>query len=217
MGRVDLTYNEAKGDDMITKKLLSDWRACWDDASIAGKLAGRESVTPREVAQDTSISADDRLWVLCRTLWYLDESAARGFAIDTALTVAHLAGDEDDQAQFHGLMNELLVIEDMPIEQRDAARDATRDAAAAAAAAARDAAAAAAWYAAWDSARDSARDSAWYAARDATSDAAWGAAWYAVRYAASDAAWDAARDSAIEASIARAIEWLGDYADGWEE
>src|SRR5688572_19667708 len=123
---------------MITAQLLRSWGACWSDEQLALKFGSRTTVTPREVAADKTISLDDRLWVICKTLWYLDERSARYFAIETALTVAHLAGDEDDQAQFLGLMNELMCIEDLPVEQRDAA-----------------------WDAAWDAARDAARAAAW--------------------------------------------------------
>lgn len=134
---------------MITAKLLREWGACWDDQRIAAPLGDRKEVTPRDIADDNSISLDERLWVLGRTLWYLDENAARGFAIESASLVAHLAGDEDDQALYLGLLNEMLQIEDLPEGQRAAA---------------------------------------WYAARDAE----------------------------LQKAIERAIEWLGDYADGWE-
>jgi hypothetical protein len=208
---------------VITPKLLRDWNACWTDEKILEKLGKRKDVAPRELATDTTISLDDRLWVLCRAIWYLDEHAARLFAIESALTVAHLAGDEDDQAQFCGLMNELILIEDLPLEQQGAAWDAARGAARGAAwGAAWGAARDAAWGAARDAARDAAwgtpRDAAWGAARDAA-DAAWGAAWDAARDAADAArdAADAAWDASLEAAIGRALEWLGDYADGWEE
>ena len=135
---------------MITPKLLSDWNACWSDDRIAAYFGQRTEITPREAAADKTVSLDDRMWVLAKCLAHLDESAARGFAIECALSVAHLVGDEDDQAQYLGLCNRLLEIEDLPASARAAARDA-------------------AWDAAWDE------------------------------------------------SIARALEWLGDYADGWEE
>ena len=143
---------------MITKALLQEWQACWPEDKIDEKLGKRKSVSPRQVARDKTISVDDRLWVLCKALWYLDESAARYFAIESAATVTHLAGDEDDQALFSALLNQLCEIEDLPTEQRDAARG---------------------------------------AARDAAQGAAWGAH--------------------MEASILRALEWLGPLADGWEE
>jgi hypothetical protein len=223
---------------MITASLLRSWSACWSDEQIRTRLGTRTAVTPREVATDTSISVGDRLWVVCKALWYLDEDAARYFAIETALSVAHLAGDEDDQAQFLGLMNDLMCAQDLPEDRRAAARDAAWAAARDAAwAAARDAAWDAAWAAARDAAWAAARDAAWAAARDAAWDAAWAAAWAAARdaawaaaraaardaawAAARDAAWAAARDAAwdadIEKSIARALSWLGDYANGWEE
>jgi hypothetical protein len=175
---------------MITAALLREWGACWDDARIQRAFGARAEVTPRDVSISTDVSLDDRLWVLCRAIWYLDESAARMFAIESASLVSHLAGDEDDQAQYLGLMNRLCEIEDLPVEQR---------------AAARAAAGAAAW--------DSARDAAWAAAGDAAGAAAGDAA----RAAAGDAAWAAAWAAALQKAIDRAIHWLGDYADGWGE
>jgi hypothetical protein len=169
----------------ITAKLLRSWEACWSDEQIKTKLAGRKSVTAREIAADESVSLDDRLWVLCQLLAHLDESAAHLYAIESASLVAHLAGDEDDQAQYLSLLNSLHEIEDLPVEQRGAARDAARGAA-------------------WDAARD--------AARDAAGDAAWGAAWDAARGAAWDAALGAARGAALREAIARALEWLGGFA-----
>ncbi len=141
----------------ITKKLLREWEACWSDERIAEKLGKRKSVSPRTIANDESISLDDRMWVLAKCLAHLDESAARGFAVECAMTVAHLAGDEDDQAQFAGICARLLEIEDLPASERDAARGAARDAA-----------------------RGAARDAARGAALDAARGAAWGAAWGAV-------------------------------------
>lgn len=130
---------------IVTAKLLRSWGACWDDARIAAhRLAS--GATPRQICADESISLDDRLWVVTRCLWHLDESAARYYAIERARTVTHLAGDEDDQAQHAALLDELCRIEsEVPKDQRAAARDAAWDAARAAArAATRDAALAAA-------------------------------------------------------------------------
>ena len=137
---------------IVTAKLLRSWGAYWDDDRIAAhRLAS--GATPRQIAADESISLDDRLWVVTRCLWHLDESAARYYAIERARTVTHLAGDEDDQAQHAAILDELARIEsEVPADQRAAARAAARDAA-------RDAA----WAAAWDAARDA----AWAAARAA--------------------------------------------------
>ena len=174
---------------IVDANLLRSWDACWNDARIAAhRLAS--GATPRQIAADESISLDDRLWVVTRCLWHLDESAARYYAIERARTVTHLAGDEDDQAQHAAILDELARIEsEVSADQRYAARDTARDAA-------RDAA--------WDAARDTARDTARDAARDAVRDAAWAAA--------RDAAWAAAWDAAIRESIAAALEWLGDEA-----
>lgn len=147
-----------RGGVMITAELLRDWGACWPDSQIRERMGTRESVTPRDVAADESISLDDRLWVLCRSIWYLDEHAARMFAVESASLVVHLAGDEDDQAQYRGILNWLCEIEDLPEDKRDVARVAT-------------------WVAAWDAARDA----AWAAARAAAWTAARAAAWTAAR------------------------------------
>jgi hypothetical protein len=137
----------------VTAKLLRSWGACWDDRRIA-EHALAAGASPRQIAADESISLDDRLWVLTRCIWHLDESEARYYAIDRARSITHLAGDEDDQAQYEAILSELCRIEhDVPIDQRAAARDADRDAARDAA---RAAARAAAWAAAWAAARDAA-------------------------------------------------------------
>lgn len=150
---------------IITAKLLRSWDACYTDERIAEVLARYKRATPAAIAADTSLPVDDRLWCLIKALWHLDESAARLFAVECAETVAHLAGDEDDIAQFHGLLNDMRQIEiELPPEQRDAA-----------------------WAAAWDT--------AW---------AAWDAAW------AVWAVWDASWDAAIEQSITRILEWMGE-------
>ena len=126
---------------IVTANLLRSWSACWSDERIAAhRLAS--GATPRQIAADESISIDDRLWVVTRCLWHLDESAARYYAIERARTVTHLAGDEDDQAQHAAILNELARIEsEVPADQRAAARDA-------------------AWATALDAARDAARAAA---------------------------------------------------------
>ena len=155
---------------IVDANLLRSWDACWNDARIAAhRLAS--GATPRQIAADESISLDDRLWVVTRCLWHLDESAARYYAIERARTVTHLAGDEDDQAQHAAILDELARIEsEVPADQR-----------------------AAAWAAAWDA--------AWAAAWDAARAAAWDAAWAAARAAAWDAAWDAAIRESIAAAL----------------
>jgi hypothetical protein len=214
---------------VITEQLLREWNACYSDEKLKVAFDKRAEITPREVATDKTITADDRMWVLAKCLCYLDERAARLFAIETAMSVCHLAGDDDDQAVFAGLLNELIIIEELPDASWDVAWYATR-------AATRDAARDAAWAAAWSATRDATRDATYDAAWSATRDAAWavacGAARVVTRVVAWDAAWDAAwaatydaaqdatrrvaRDAALEKTIDRAIEWLGDYADGWE-
>ena len=137
---------------IVTAKLLRSWDACWDDAHIAAhRLAS--GATPRQIAADESISLDDRLWVVTRCLWHLDESAARYYAIERARTVTHLAGDEDNQAQHAAILDELARIEsEVPADQRAAARAAAWDAA---------------WDVAWDAAWTAARAADWDAARAA--------------------------------------------------
>ena len=113
--------------DKITRKLLRDWDACYDDDHIAA-LVPPDGATPLEVC-DCSIPAADRLWVLTRPGVLAPDEAA-SFARDCAAWAAALGA-------------------------RSARAD-TRAASAAARAAAYAAryASAAAWDAAWDAARD---------------------------------------------------------------
>jgi hypothetical protein len=185
----------------ITPKLLRQWDACWHDDEIAEHFAGRRYVTPREVAEDESLSQADRLWVVTHALAHLDARAARLYAIECAASVTHLAGDEDDQAAHAGLLHDLIQIEmEVPwgasaAATRHAIWNAARDAI---------------WNAAWDAVWSAAWDAAWNAAWDAVWSAAWDAAWNAARSAARDAATQTGLDDAIR----RALEWLGEEADG---
>jgi hypothetical protein len=165
-------------------------------------------MSPRELAARRDISPDDRMWVLGRVLWYLDERAARLYAIETALTVAHLVDDEEPI--FRGFLNDLLCAEDLDPAARDAARDAAWDAVynAAYKATAYNTMRTSTWSVAYDVRYNTAN-----IAHCIALSAAWAVAWGATR----DAEWEAAYTAAIERSIARALEWLGDYADGWEE
>ncbi len=181
----------------ITAKLLRSWDACWSDDDIATHLGTRKSFTPAEVAGDETIALADRLWVLCRCLGHLDETAARLYAIESAELVARLAGDEQEQEQYLGIMNELRQIQlEMPAENRADAWNATWDAA-------WDAA----WEAAWNATLDAARDAA-----SAASSAAASAASRAASRAAEDVAWYAAWYAEIRKAIDRALEWLGEEA-----
>jgi hypothetical protein len=218
---------------MITPELLRSW----GNERIVGAF-GASALSPREMAARSDIDLDERMWVLGRVLVHLDERAARLFAIETALTVAHLAGDEDDEAIFRGLMNDLLCAEDLDPAARDAARDAARATANDMLWKSDEMAAAAAWNAAYDAARASwiaASSTALVAARTAAEAARLdaktersidhalgkiGDVWRAARAAvgaAEEIAERTARNAALERSIACTLEWLGDYADGWEE
>ena len=210
---------------IVTPALLREWGACWTDTAIAVHPLAK-GATLATIAAAESISLDDRMWVLATAIWWIDErtdrdGAAHLFAVDCAESVAHLAGDEDDQAAYLGICNDLRQIVDLPESERDAARApawvAARDAARAAAwAPAWDAAWDAARAAAWDAARDPARDAAWVAARDAARAAAWAPAWVAARAPARAPAWGAAMDAARAAHlrklIAIAMAWLGEWA-----
>jgi len=222
---------------VITPQLLREWNACWDDRHITSHFAGRTGLTPREVAEDESVSLDDRMWVLCRALWYRSESADRTFAIDSAELVSYLAGRPEDCAEHARLVEDLRRIYALPAEERSvelaiwsAAWDAARAAAWNAAwAAARDAAWDAAWAAAWDVAgaaagavaravaRAVAMDAAMDAARDAAKNAAMDAARAAAWAVAMAVAMDAAMDAALHKAIYRAIVALGPDAEGWED
>ena len=214
---------------IVTPALLREWGACWTDTAIAVHPLAK-GATLATIAADESISLDDRMWVLATAIWWIDErtdrdGAAHLFAVDCAESVAHLAGDEDDQAAYLGICNDLRQIVDLPESERGAAwsaawlaawvaaRDAARDAAWVAA---RDAARAPAWVAARDAARAAARAPAWVAARDAARAAAWAPAWVAARAAARAPAWGAAMDAARAAHlrklIAIAMAWLGEWA-----
>ncbi len=63
----------------ITPMLLRSWGACWTDAQIAAYFAGRESLTPREIAEDLAhISHSDRMWVLTMALAHRDRASLVG-------------------------------------------------------------------------------------------------------------------------------------------
>jgi hypothetical protein len=207
---------------MITPKLLRSWNA---DARLVQAL-GAEELSPRELVTREDISINDRLWVIGRTLVHLDERAAGSFAVETALTVARLACDVEDEALFRGLMNDLLATEE-PVDARnvawadvawDVALDVSRSTAALAAWAA---ACSAAQAVAWATRRDFARNVvARHVVTNAVCDVVWDAA-RAVAWAASDGtvAWNVPWNSAwlaeVRLSLSRALEWLGDWADGW--
>jgi hypothetical protein len=199
---------------MITPALLKSWGAYDEQLAVFGVTA----MSPRELAARNDISLSDRMWILGRTLAHIDEHAARLCTIEIALGVAHLAGD--DEATFRGLMNDLLVAEDLDLAARNTALIAAWDYA---------------WHV-WQTTpiiRRPMRDAVWKTAEAATRidvynavwDAACDAAWAVAKAVTWDAVWGAARDAVLdtvlevemEQSLARALEWLGDYADGWEE
>jgi hypothetical protein len=188
---------------MITPALLREWGACHDDKAIALLARGRMSATPREIATDDNIDLDDRLWVICRALWYRDEDAARKYAIDSAALVSHLAGRPEDCAEHARLVEDLRRIFAIPAGDRrsDELQRWT-----------------AAWDAAWTAARNAAWTAAWTAAWNAPRDAAWTAARNAAWTAARAAAWAAAADAwaaELRKAIDRALQALGPDADGW--
>lgn len=113
----------------VTPSLLRSWSCCWDGARIARYFGTRKQIDVRVIAADESISLDDRLWVATRLIAHLDEHAARRYAVECALSVAHLAGDEDDEAQFRAICNRLIEIGDLPPSSQAAARAAARAAA----------------------------------------------------------------------------------------
>ena len=127
---------------MITKQLLRDWDACHQDAELTAMARGRTSASPREIASDEAITLDDRLWVVCRSLWYRDEAAAREFAIDSAALVSRLAGRPEDCAEHARLVEDLRRIFAIPRGDRRS-EELQR------------------WEAAWAAARDAARAAAW--------------------------------------------------------
>jgi hypothetical protein len=188
----------------ITPKLLRQWGACWSDARIADYFGRFDFLTPREASQDTAVDIRDRLWVLCQCISYLDAEAGRLFAVDSALlAVNRLDDDTDHKATLLGLLNQLCEIEDLPEGERDASR--------ASAASASRAAAASALFAS-----DAASDAAYYAVRAVRAAAYASYASYAPdASAAAFSAYYAAADAGLSKALDRALEWLGDYADGW--
>lgn len=171
----------------ITPELLHSW-------GIAAHPLG-EGATPAQVAADESISLDDRLWVMANCLWHLDPTAARLFALECAESVAHLAGDEDDQAQFLGLCAEMREMAIAGVPDNDPRWAATRYATR---------------YATWDATRyatwDAARSAARYDARDAARASALALA------STSASTWDDTWDADLRKKIAAILEWLGDEA-----
>ena len=167
---------------MITREVLREWGACYDDDEIAS-LVPPEGVTPLEVL-DADIPASDRIWVMLHeeiipaaTLRLLAVRWARG-----ALEAERAAGREPAAASWAAL----------DVAERYARGEAT----AAELAIARDAA-----WAAADTAPDyAAWAAAWPAAAAAAEAAARAAAWAAADAAAWDAA--AARDAARDAQLA---------------
>ena len=209
---------------IVTPALLRTWNACWTDDEIEDRFTERSSVTVVEVVGDETISLADRLWVACSVLAHADESAARLFAIESAGLVAHLAGDDEDQARYLGIMNDLTQIElELLPDDRIAAVDAVVCAVGYAAMDAaltteKDAAGYAARDSTWDAAEAAARAAAGDAVGDATwdavRDATWAAADAATSAAVRDAAWDTAWDAEIRKAIARALEWLSSSSGG---
>jgi hypothetical protein len=173
---------------VITPALLRAWGACWTDRRIATAFGRRSGVSPRDVAAAADVSLEHRLWVLCYAIAHLDEHAACMFAIESASLVTHLVSDADDQAIRAGLLNDLMMAENLPKVDRAEVRRKI----------------------AWevhcgvlqDAASGYGREAAYEAAREA-----------AICVVTEEVTWSAALQAALE----RALHWLGDYADGWEE
>jgi hypothetical protein len=151
---------------VITRELLREWDACWDDDHIAD-VVPPDGLTPLQVCDLDSVSSDDRLWVLLREE-LIPARQLRLLACLWAERALALVQLPDPRS-----------VEAIAVARRYALGEATgRELAAA-----RDAARDAAWAAARDAARDAAMAAAWAAARAAARAAAWAAAWAAARAA----------------------------------
>ena len=166
---------------MITRAMLRDWDACYDDDEIAA-LVPVAGVTPLEVL-DANIPAEDRLWVLlheeiipARELRLLAVRWARG-----VLDGERAAGREPAAESWAAV----------DVAERHARGEATDTELAAARVSARAAAGSAARTAAAEAAADAAAEAAAWAADARDRDAASGAAAHAARAAA----WSTARDT----------------------
>jgi hypothetical protein len=165
----------------VTVSDIMDARPCSDyPRSRVDKLwAGRESLTPREIAA-LEIQVQDRLWALIKCC--LDGRQRRLFACECAERALTLIDNPDPRS-----------VEAIRVARAYAVGEATDQQLAAARAEA--------WDAAWDAASSAARAEAW----DAASSAAWDAASAEAWDAASSAAWAAASAEAWDAQLEMAV------------
>jgi len=148
---------------MLTVEKLLSWSPRYARERIEKLFAGREALTPREVAESAD-TPDDALWVLLREE-YLPERELRLLAADfaeIALLAERAAGREPHPDSWACL----------EVARRYARGEATGAERSAAWSAARSAA----WSAAGSAARSAARSAAWSAAESAAESAAWSAA-----------------------------------------
>ena len=148
----------------ITVDLVMSFDPCYDRETVSKLFAGKKWMLPTTVLKLDTVSAEDKIWLLCRNE-FVSEQNLRLFACDCAervLPIFEKEYPEDNRPR--------KAIETARLFANGEATQKEMDAA---------------WAAA--------RDAAWAAARDAAWDVAWDAAWAAraAARAARAAAWDA--------------------------
>jgi len=187
----------------ITVDLVMSFDPCYDRETVSKLFAGKKWMLPTTVLKLDTVSAEDKIWLLCRNE-FVSEQNLRLFACDCAervLPIFEKEYPEDNRPRKAIETARLFANGEATQKEMDAAWAAAR---------------AAAW-----EATQKEMDAAWAAARDA----AWAAAWAAARAAAReatqkemDAAWAAARDAAWaaarDARAAGAAAW--DAEQKWQ-
>jgi hypothetical protein len=162
----------------ITRELLRQWNACWTDDAIAD-VVPVDGLTPAELVNLPSVSAEDKLWVVLREE-IIPAQVLREFACDVAeeaLNALEERGNRVDPRSKNAIaVSRKYARGGATQEQLSAARNAARNAACDAAC---DAVCSAAYRAACDAARNAAYSAAYRAAYRAACDAAYSAAYRA--------------------------------------
>ena len=177
----------------ITVDLVMSFDPCYNRETVSELFAGKKWMLPLTVLRLDTVSAEDKIWLLCRDE-FISEQNLRLFACDCAervLPIFEKEYPEDNRPRKAIETARLFANGEATQKEMAAAWDAARDAA---------------WAAAWDAAMDAARAVAWDAARAAARAAAWAAA--------RDAAWAAARDAAMDAEQKWQINKLSEYLGG---
>lgn len=200
---------------MLTRELLYRWQDSINTDSYSDSLVGGTSIpfdvdkllskqgsrSPRELAADEHIPIDHRLWIICRALAHRNETNARIFAIHNASLVTPFAGRLEDQAEHAILVGDLrLIFSHTPQARANKLVS---------------------WRQKFESvrgvavgiARTSHVETAWEAVRAGSREEAWDAANATARYAAWIGDWGTGRVKALT----RALEAMGEDANGWDK